>query len=291
MDREPLRRTPAFDPQLLLASPAIVFALGASLVTLAFGLWARSLAPDPREVPILSAEARPFYLLLVVAAILFGAAVSLLRRRAAPASEPAEWTERYTRPLTIDTSWMLPAVTLLGALLLVARYHRAQDIAAAVLLAGTGVFAAITVRDGIRDNEEPPLSPARLALLVLTGGVGFVALALVFLYKTRTLYSGPVVFIVAALLLIQSQDGLRVLPIRRVAHGLIGASALAQVTWALNEWPPTGWWGGGVLVSILLGYALIGSAALAGMLTRERVWSYAGLAGLLFLVSAVMAAR
>jgi len=273
----------------MLLSPPAVLSIAAALLTLLLGLWARSALPDPRRVPIVSDETRLLYLSGVAAASALGAATIWLLRSRQQSEESVEWSAQYTTAKTIETRWILPALIMLGAFLLVARYHRGQDIAAAMLLAGSGMFAALTVSAALRDEDSSPMAPARLAQIVLTAGIAFVVFALVLLYRTRTLYAGPLVFALGFLLLLQAQDRIPSFPIRRIAYATIGAIALAQATWALNSWPPSGWWSGGVLASILLGYLLVSGAQLAGRLTREVAINSVGVAAGLLATCAYLA--
>jgi hypothetical protein len=252
-------------------------------------MWSRSASPDPRNTPIISGDGRVFYLAGLLMVVALGGAAAWSARQRRELEPQREWSEQYTAPRQIETHWMLPALTLLGALLLVSRYDRWQDIIAAALLAGTGVFAAQTVRSTLTERDTGPTSPARLTHIIVTVGIAFVIFALVLLFRTRTLYAGPTIFVVGALLLLQAQDGIAALPIRRVVFALVGAVALAQATWALNSWPPSGWWTGGVLAAILLGYLLVVNAHLAGKLTRELALNSAGIAGVLLAVCAFMA--
>lgn len=270
-------------------SPHIVLAAATALMTVLLGVWSRSAAPDPRQVPLISGEERLLYMAGFGAAIGVGLASFWLMRVYRPATRASEWSTQYTVPKTIETGWILPAFTMLGAFLFVARYHRGQDIAAAMLLAGSGVFAAITVRESLTEDEVGPMSPARLVHLVLTVGIAFALFALILLYRTRTLYSGPLIFGIGFLLLLQSQDRIPSFLIRRIAYALIGATALAQATWALTLWPPSGWWAGGVLAAILLGYVVVSEAQLAGRLSRELAINSVGVAATLMLACAYLA--
>lgn len=280
------RTSPGFE---LLMSPPALLGVAASVLTLLLGIWSRSAMPDPRNVPFISGDSRLLYGVGVAVAVGLGIAAVLLARMRMRVEASSEWSSRYTTPSGIETRWILPALTMLGAFLLVARYHRGQDIAAAMLLAGSGVFAAVTVRESLTTDDVSPRAPARMSHLILTTGIAFVVFALILLYRTRTLYAGPLTFTVGFLLLLQAQDRIASFPIRRVAYALVGAIAIAQATWALTSWPPSGWWTGGVLASIVLGYALISGAQLAGRLSRDLAINSVGVTTVIAVACAYLA--
>jgi hypothetical protein len=263
---------------------AVRVAIAAAFATFLLAIGVRSDPPDPANVPIISADGRLFYLLTLGAAALIG----FFAQRAERAREDAAMRRsRYIGESIVPamaTAWILPALIVGGAALLAARHPRWEEIAAAVLLAGTGVFASLVVRENLQPQEGGGVHPARIAHIALTLVVAFLLLSLLFLFRMRTVYAAPVIFVVAALLLIQVHDGIDTFPIRKMAYALVGALVLAEVTWALNYWPPTGWYAGAILTSIFLGMTLVTGARMVGALDRPRAAQYAGLSTALFLV-------
>lgn len=272
----------------LVRVPGVMLAGLAGLMTLLFGFYAREIQIDPSTVPLISAHARLFYGLALAATAAIGYASLDTRRAGVDESDEHDWTERYTAPQRLETSWILPSLAVLGSVLLCARYHRPQDIAAGVLLSATGVFAARTVRMAMA-ADHAQTAAARTAHLILTLGIAFVVLSLVYLYKPPAAYLAVVVCGVVGLLLTQVHDGIDLLPIRRIAYGVLGGIATAEASWGLGFWPPAGWWAGGMLTAVMLGCALITAAEATETLSRQAVVRSVGIAGALFAVCATLA--
>jgi hypothetical protein len=261
----------------------------AGFATLMLGVAVRSNPPEPVNVPILSADGRLFYLLAIGAVMLVGAMAQRAERvREALAASRSRYIGESIVPAPA-TAWILPGLTVLGAVLLVARHTRWIEIAAATLLAASGVFASLTVRENLTSNQAGRVNPARVAHVVLTVAVAFVVLTLVFMFRMRTLISGPAILIISLLLLIQVHDGIDMWPVRKIAYGALGALALAEITWGLNYWPPVGWYAGGILTTVFAGITAITGAQLMNALSRDRaaiyVASAAGVVGVLAVLS------
>jgi hypothetical protein len=279
-----------FSNDVLVPSPAGAarVAIVAAFVTLLMGVAVRSDPPDPTNVPVISADARLFYILTIGAAVFVGVISQRAERiREALAARRSRYLGDSVVP-AMATAWILPSLIVVGSLLLVARHNRWQEIAAAVLLAGTGVFASLIVRESL--SAASPRGPgiARIAQVALTIWVAFLVMALLFQFRMRTLYSAPLIFVTSMLLLVQIHDGIDTYPIRRIAYGLLGALLLAEATWALNYWPPAGWYAGAILATIFLGIALFTGARMTGELTRNRSVQYALLTGFLFVAFAYL---
>jgi hypothetical protein len=247
----------------------------AGLATMLLGIAIRSNPPDPVNVPILSSDGRLFYLLSIGAAAL----VAVMAQRAERVREAiAASRSRYVGKSIVPapaTAWILPALAVIGAVLLIARHHRWQEIAAATLLAASGVFASLTVRENLNDQLGNTVSPARVAHVVLTIAVAFMVITLLFMFRMRTMLSGPAIMLVALLLFLQVHDGIDTWPIRKLAYAVLGALALAQFTWALNYWPPIGWYAGAILTAVFAGMTFVTGGRLTNTLTRERAIVYA----------------
>lgn len=258
----------------------------AGLATVLLGMAVRSNPPDPVNVPVLSSDGRLFYLLTLGTAILVGVMSQRAERvREALAASRSRFIGESVVPAPA-TAWILPAMTVLGAILLVARHTRWVEIAAATMLAASGVFASLTVRENLTSTEAGRVNPARAAHVVLTIAVAFVVLTLTFMFRMRTLISGPAVFIVAFLLLIQAHDGIDTWPIRKIAYGALGALALAEVTWGLNYWPPVGWYAGSILTAGFAGIIFITGAQLTHALTKDwAIIAAASTAGMLVVLT------
>lgn len=265
----PISSTDGVSPTVLAAT----FAGACAIVAVMLGLFARREMPDPREVPIISSEGRLFFVLGLVAMAGIGFQIHRLFDRPVP---------HYTPYAPLPTTWILPTLTLMGGLLLVARYHDLGIVLMSGLLVGSGVFASLTVRQQIDEGNDSTLQVAQVIHTALTLGVGFIVLALVLLYRTRTLLSVPVVLLIATLLLLQVHDGIRAYPIRRAAYAVVGGIAVAELVWPLSYWPPSGWVSGALLTTVLLLYTLISRAHLQRRLNQAVALQYSGVCAVLF---------
>ncbi len=263
-ERRPARTLPALPPAVLLSGAA-------GGMTLALALYARHAKPSILDTPIVDPGARLYYVLTLVAVAGLGWHVHRTYDRP---------TVGYTPYPPLATAWILPSLTLLAAALLVAHYHTPPIAVMASVLAATGVFAALSIREIMVDGETGD-QPVLLIHVGLSLVVSYVAVALVLQYQARLLFTVPVVFGVTALALLQIHDGIQTYPVRRQAYALVGALIAVEVVWPLSYWPPLGWWTGAVVASVVTGYTLVTRANLLHRLTSVAAMQYAGLTAVL----------
>lgn len=270
-ERRPALAVPALPPAVMLSGAA-------GLVTLALGLYARHAKPSVLDTPLIDSGGRLFYILALVAA----AGVGWRAHRA------------YDRPVVgytpyppLATAWILPMMTALGAALLVARYHTPPIIVMAAVLAVTGTFVALSVREVIagREAADQPLLMIHVGLSLV---VAYVVVALLLQYQARLLFTVPAVFAITALVLLQIHDGIPTYPVRRQAYALVGALVAVEIVWPLSYWPPMGWWSGAVVASVVTGYSLVTRANLLRRLTGIAALQYAGLTAALLVFVVAM---
>lgn len=267
------RAAPAVSP----APPVVTLSGASGVVVLALGPYARHARPSILDTPLIDSEARLFYLLALVAVAGIGWQVHRVYDRP---------VQGYTPYPPLATAWILPAVMVCAATLLVARYHTAPIVVMAAVLAATGTFAALSIREiidaGDAGDQLLPVIHVGLSLVL-----AYVTIALLLQYQARLLFSVPAVFIVTVLVLLQIHDGIPTYPLRRQAYALVGALMAVEVVWPLSYWPPAGWWTGGVVASVVTGYALVTRANLLRRLSGLAAIQYAGLtvAMLVFVVA------
>jgi hypothetical protein len=272
----------------MLQTPAATCALACAALTLVLCLIARSVRPDLVNVPIVSGDGRLYYLLTVGSSILVGV---LVQRVVDPRSPDRRGTslDHYLRGADLPTAGVLPAVTVCAAGLLAVRHQRIVDLIALTLLALVAVYTTLTVREYLWSDDARLRRLAVRAQPGISVAIAFVALNAVLLFKARALFTAPAVFLLAWLLLVQVEDGSEANAVRRVAYAILGAWALAEASWGVGYWPPSGWYTGGVLTAILLGIALVNAAQMSGTLTRPLALRYGGAATGLFLAFAWLA--
>jgi len=195
-----------------------------------------------------------FWLPGLLLAGIVGAIVALLARRDAPPDQPSL------------TAGIFPAIALIAGLLIIAVYHDrrwwfvAPVVVWLAILIGTIARALLTAPEGFTRDV------ARTSLTVGTYVIGFIALAMIYINKYRSVFSASAVAVIAFFLLLQMTDGEHAALSRRVVYAVIGALIVGQATWIINYWSATGWTGGAFLLAVF--YLITG---LSGAQLRDRV--------------------
>lgn len=195
-----------------------------------------------------------FWLPGLLLAALVGAIVALLARRDARPELPSR------------TAGIFPAIALVAGLLIIAVYHDrrwwfvAPVVVWLAILIGTIARALLTAPEGFTRDV------ARTSLTVVTYVIGFIALAMIYINKYRSVFSASAVAVIAFFLLLQMTDGEHAALSRRVVYAVVGALIVGQATWVINYWSATGWTGGAFLLAV---FYLI--AGLSGAQLRDRV--------------------
>lgn len=247
-------------------SLAVRLAGAAALLTFALAVYARSLDMLQTDVPLRDSNGRLYWFASVACAVGFGIVVQQVSTR----------RSRSNVATTAAGASVLPALVVFAALQFVAWDSRTAIVIAAPLLAAAGVFTAVVVRHYLLSGDPAVLPGARLVHIVLTAGVAFLALSLARGWMAGSLYTLVVVFIIAGLLLYQASDGVRTFPIRRVAYALAGGAVVAETALALNNWPPSGWYGGAMLSTVFVVMMLTIEAILSRRISIDVVTRYTG---------------
>ncbi|MCA1668347.1 MAG: hypothetical protein LC793_13340 [Thermomicrobia bacterium] len=198
-----------------------------------------------------------FWLPGLLLALVIGAVIALLARR----DEQPE--------LPSLTAALLPTVTLISGLLVIAVYHDRRWWFVAPVVAWLAILVGAISRLLLIAPEGFTRDVARTSLTVVTYVIGFIALAMIYINKYRSIFSASAVTIIAFLLLLQMTDGEHVSLLRRIVYAVVGALIVGQVTWVINYWSATGWTGGAFLLAI---FYLI--AGLSGAQLRDRIQAF-----------------
>ncbi len=244
---------PAATRNLIIAL-SVIGTLGAGLL-FALGYLARHFEAQGSVAFTLRApNGWKYWLPGLLLAILVGAIITALARR----------DERPELPSI--TVGIFPAVTLVTGLLVIAVYHDrrwwfvAPIVVWLAILIGTISRALLTMPDGFTRDV------ARTSLTVVTYVIGFIALAMVYINKYRSVFSASAVVIIAFFLLLEMTDGEHASLLRRAVYAVVGALIVGQVTWVINYWSATGWTGGAFLLAI---FYLV--AGMSGAQLRDRI--------------------
>lgn len=239
------------------------------VIPLAF--FARSTSPDDGTVPLISADGRAYYLASLFITIIFAGIIQSLET-----DDPARLVNRYGeriyqfRQPAPRTAWMLPAVGLYAIFLLLALHHSLIMILLAPFVAGGLVLAARVTRFEIlsRPGEAQQLVAGAQQALVFAVAAG--ALLTLFAFRSRTLYSGPVIFLATMLLMLSLYDGTDSPSVRRFVLAATGGMAVAQVSWALGYWNIPTLAGGALLTLVFVFYGNLSRVELSRGVTRTQ---------------------
>jgi Protein of unknown function (DUF5656) len=283
-----------FDPEdvvdQLAYSRAIGLGIASAIAALLLALYAHAITPDPTFVPLLSSEARVYYVLALLLAAGIGAFAQYTDRDAPDARNAAlQLGFRWIADQARASAWILPTLASGGVFLMAAVYHRWPVVVAAPLMAGSGVFVASYARHYAFDPDVDTRRTARIALLVTTYLTGFLTLSLLYVFRMRTLLAAPAIGVAAGLLVLAALDGLDA-PLRhRIAAAVVCGVIMAEATWPLNYWNAPGWYGGVVLAAFVIALATAVAARFEERIDRSLVGRLAGIAALVVTVVAFVA--
>lgn len=245
--------------ELVLRLTVLGLASGAALALL--GVVAQRTGPVLGSVPIIDAPGRTYWLATVLLALACGLAYQLADRTVAFARLTAAARQvRYDPVPDVPLAWVLPFVTFLAGAALLSVYHSVNAIAAVALGTFLTLVAGMGARHYLYDSDERVRDYARVVHTLVVHTVALVVLAMVYINKLRSLYSGTAVLLLAGLLLLQLTEGEDIPLDRRLLYAVVGGLVLGEITWALNYWRATGWLGGAVLLVffyLLAGVVLI----------------------------------
>jgi hypothetical protein len=280
------------DPRLTVARErayrwAGAVAVVAGVVVFLAGLFGRQIDIDPTNVPLISSDGRFYYAAAAILTAVFAWTVARsepdreLVGRVHFRSETGEPT--YPQGAT---GWIVPAVALLTAFLHMARYFDWVWLVLAATTTGATVFLACAARHHNLRAEGIPGRNVRLGRLALANFVAFVSFATVYGFKTRTLFSGTVILLLAWLLLFQLLDDGTSSRFQRDIYSAAGAIIVAEFCWALNYWNASPWQAGVMLLIVFQVFAGLALAHIRCQLNQRALIQHAGIGATVFLVVA-----
>ncbi len=176
--------------------------------------------------------------------------------------------------------WALPCALVLTASTLLPLLSTRVTWLAGLAATGTALaLVSIAIYHTI-DNDDPAYHIARLLLNLATYATALLLFLLVYQTRTRSLFSGTVIVLIATLLALEilrggSHAGLRQI----VQYGLLCGLILGEATWALNYWQLPGLTGGLLLLVLFYLVVSLSQQDLAGTLRRQIVVEYLIIAG------------
>lgn len=247
------------------------------------GIWARDLDIGPGTVPLFDPVGRGYWLVGIVVALFVAGLFQVLDQDGAYAMSTAvDRGVRYEPISELPTAWVVPLVSMVTGVMLLAIYHSQTAIACISLGFFFAVAAGSITRRHLFDADVWNRGRARGIYTILIHVVAFFALSMVYVNKVRSIFSATAVLIVTVLLLVQLTEGEDTLFARRLVYGLVGGVMLGQITWVLNYWKATGWTGGAaLLVFFYLSAGLILSQVREGVRPRDVI-EYSGVSVVAF---------
>lgn len=167
------------------------------------------------------------------------------------------------------TAGIFPGIALITGLLVIAVYHDRRWWIVAPVVVWLAILIGTISRALLAEPEGFGHDVARTSLTVVTYVIAFIALAMIYINKYRSVFSASAVAIVCFFLLLQMTDGEHVSLVRRIVYAVVGALVVGQATWVINYWSATGWTGGAFLLAI---FYLV--AGLSASQLRDRVQAF-----------------
>lgn len=261
--------------RMAVAALIAVGTLGAGLLGL-LGYLARHFAAQGSVAFTLRApNGWKYWLPGLLLALVVGALVALLARR----------DERPELPSI--TAGIFPAVALVTGLLIIAVYHDRRWWFVAPIVVWLAILIGTISRALLVAPEGFTRDVARTSLTVVSYVIGFIALAMIYINKYRSVFSASAVAIIAFFLLLQMTDGEHAALLRRIVYAVVGALIVGQVTWVINYWSATGWTGGAFLLAV---FYLIAGMSAAQLRDRIQMFDIVEFGGVALIAIAIVSA-
>jgi hypothetical protein len=195
---------------------------------------------------------------------------------------------REERPdLPRVTAAIFPAVTLLTGLLVIAVYHDRRWWMVAPVVVWLAILIGAIARSLLAEPAGFGHDVARTSLTVVTYVIAFIALAMIYINKYRSVFSASAVTIICFLLLLQMTDGEHISLLRRIVYAVVGALVVGQVTWVINYWSATGWTGGAFLLAV---FYLVAGLSAAQLRDHVQVFDVVEFGGVALVAIAIVSA-
>lgn len=279
-----------YTAQQLALNRALALAGIVTTLTIPLAFYARASAPDPASVPLIGPDGRGYYLASLLVVGIISVLIHLLE-----ADDPARLVNRYGERIYLfrqpapRTAWMAPAVALFTVYYALALHHHLPIVLLAPFVAGIMVFVLRLSRYQLVSNPTGSAMLIGVAQQLIIVGVALAAFAVVYSFRTRTLYAGPAMFILSFLLLLSAFDGLTAPAWRRMVYAAVGGLAVAQLVWGLNYWNTSGLIGGALLATVFAFYATVSRTHLGGGITQRQVIERAAFTAPVFVLLAYIA--
>lgn len=220
-----------------------------SLIAAAFLLVLAILAVREQEtatgIPATETTGPLYWGLAVLFIAIIGAGAQYSEFSAAKAAEALGHTRRKR---DLPMAWVVPAVGMAAAILLVATLHNTLMFVVGPAIAFFAVGGSLLARDLLDDATEATARTASIVHMIVIHVVAFLALSAVYLNRMTLWVSVPLVALFSGLLILETLERGHAPLRRRVLYAVIGAYVMAQAMIVVDWWLTYGWTGGGVLL-------------------------------------------
>lgn len=155
-----------------------------------------------------------------------------------------------------STAWIVPVVSTVAAIMLVATFHNTSMIVAGPLIAFLGNAGSLLSRDLLDDADASAQRTATTIHALVIHAVAFLALSAVYLNKLPTPIVALLAGMISTLLAIEALERRPILESRKVLLSLLAGGTVAAAAAPLMWWPTHGWTGGAVLFVVF--YCAVG---------------------------------
>jgi hypothetical protein len=176
------------------------------------------------------------------------------------------------------TAAIFPAVAIMTGVLVIAVYHDRRWLLVAPVVVWLAILIGTIARTLLAEPDGFGHDVARTSLTVVTYVIAFIALAMIYINKYRSVFSASAVAIACFLLLLQMTDGEHASLVRRIVYAVVGALVVGQVTWVINYWSATGWTGGAFLLAVFYLVAGLSAAQLRDRIQAFDIVEFGGVA-------------
>lgn len=228
----------------------LVISVAVSAVVFVLAIYATG-SPTPNPLPLAQTTNALFW---IVAALATGGAGIGAVYADRTASRHLYGTDFETTD--VSTAWIVPVVSTVAAIVLVATFHNSTMIVAGPFIAFLGNAGSLLSRDLLDDADDPAQKTAATVHALVIHSVAFFALSATYLNKLPTPITSLLAGMVTFLLAIEALDRAPIPQGRKTSLAVLAGGAVAAAAVPLMWWLTHGWTGGAVLFVVF--YCVLG---------------------------------
>jgi hypothetical protein len=229
----------------------LVVSIAISAIVFVLAIYATG-SPTTDPLPLAQTTNALFWSVAAVAAVAAGVGALFADRSASRLEEG----QNDGMP-SVNVVWIVPVVSTIAAILLVATFHNTTMIVVGPLIAFLGNAGSLLSRDLLDDADESAQRTATTIQALVIHSVAFLALSAVYLNKLPTPLTALVAGGFSALLAVEAVDRFPGDSGRKLTLAILAGAAVAAAVTPLMWWPTHGWTGGAVLFVVF--YCAVGT--------------------------------